>query len=171
MFTTLRSTLFFLIFSLCFLAGKSQVPFPEKCLGTWEGMLMIYQQGQLRDSVKVIFTVAKTDEDDRWAWKKEYVSEKYPMVKDYELVLKDAEKGYYITDEGDNIQLTDYLFGNKLYSVFETGGILLTSTYEMREEELIFEVTSGKKLTEDQEVNTFSVSSMQKAVFTRSKED
>lgn len=171
MITTLRSTLFLLLFSLCFVSGKSQVPFPEKCLGKWEGMLMIYQQGQLRDSVKVIFTVAKTDVADRWTWKKEYISEKFPMVKDYELVLKDAEKGQYITDEGENIQLADYLFGNKLYSVFETGGILLTSTYELREEELIFEVTSGKKLTDDQEVNNFSVSSIQRAVFTRSKED
>ena len=171
MFTTLRPTLLLLLFFLCFVAGKTQVPFPEKCLGKWEGMLMIYQQGQLRDSVKVIFTIAKTDDPERWTWKKEYISEQYPMVKDYQLVLKDAEKGHYITDEGDNIQLTDYLFGNKLYSVFETGGILLTSTYEVRDEELIFEVTSGKKLTDDQEVNNFSVSSMQRAIFTRFKED
>lgn len=153
------------------MSGKGQVHFPEKCLGTWEGMLMIYQQGQLRDSVKVIFTIAKTDEPDRWTWKKEYISEKFPLVKDYQLVLKDAEKGQYVTDEGNDILLTDYLFGDKLYSAFETEGILLTSTYELRGEELIFEVTSGKKLTEDQEVNTFSVSSMQRVVFTRLKED
>ena len=93
------------------------------------------------------------------------------MTKDYKLVLKDEQTGTYVTDEGNGIELSDYLFGNKLYSVFETQGILLTSSYELRADELIFEVTSGKKLEEGtgSGVGLFSVLNVQRVIL-RKKE-
>jgi hypothetical protein len=122
----------------------------------------------LKDSVEVRLTVAKTDKPDSWTWKTEYLSVKMPMVKDYILRLKDASKNTYITDEGNGIELDDYLFANKLYCVFETSNIILTSTYELRGNELIFEVTSGKKgVVGNQEVVNYPVENLQRVVFRR----
>ncbi|SOD91764.1 hypothetical protein [Spirosoma fluviale] len=93
-----------------------------------------------------------------------------PVVKDYTLRLKDAAKHEYVTDEGDGVVLADYLFGNKLYSVFETQGIVLTSTYELIGDKLIFEVTSGRKQAEpSQGVINYSVDNLQRVVFKKGK--
>lgn len=156
--------------SLLISNGTAQNLFPDKCAGTWEGMMQIYYQGTLRDSVKVRFTVAPQSEN-AWKWQTEYLSEKMPLTKNYTLKLKDATQNLYITDEGNGIELHEYLFGNKLYSVFEVEGILLTSSYELRGEELIFEVTSGKKIPEatTQEVSNFSTLSLQRVILKKTK--
>ena len=139
--------------------------FPDQCVGTWKGTMHLFNRGSLKDSVKVILTVAKTGQPAEWVWKTEYLSEKLPMTKDYTLRLKDADKNIYVTDEKNGIELTDYLFNNKLYSIFETEGIFLTSSYELRAKELIFEVTSGKKIPiADRPVINYSVDNLQRVV-------
>ncbi|GGD67056.1 hypothetical protein GCM10011514_33900 [Emticicia aquatilis] len=162
-------TKFFIIFLLnlgIIQNGIAQNSFIEGCLGTWKGKMYIYNKGNLRDSVEVRLTVSKTNKPDEWSWKTEYLSAKMPMVKDYVLRLKDASKNAYVTDEGNGIELADYLFNNKLYCVFETHNIILTSTYELRENELIFEVTSGKKGDiGNQEVVNYPVENLQRVVF------
>jgi hypothetical protein len=148
----------------------AQKTFVDQCLGQWKGMMYIYSRSKLVDSVLVRFTAAPTDKPDAWTWKTEYISEKLPMVKDYVLRVKDAAKGRYVTDEGDGIELSEYVFGNKMYSVFETGGILLTSSYELRGRELIFEVTSGEKLeATNEEVTNYSTNNLQRVVLHREK--
>jgi hypothetical protein len=140
--------------------------FPDKCVGSWKGMMHISSRGSLKDSVKVILTVAKGSNPNEWAWKTEYLSDKLPMTKDYVLRLKDVGKNIYVTDEKNGIELMGYLFNNKLYSVFDTQGVFLTSSYELRDKELIFEVTSGKKISAtDQQVNNYSVDNLQRVIF------
>jgi hypothetical protein len=144
---------------------KAQTPFPEKCLGNWKGMMYIYSQGVLRDSVPVKMTIAKTSDPNTWTWKTEYLSAKMPQTKDYLLRLKDKEKNSYVTDEGGGVELNNYVFGNKMYDVFEVQGITLTSTYEIVGKNLVFEVTSGKKLeTSAQGITNFSVNNLQRVV-------
>jgi hypothetical protein len=159
----------FLILCLLFAISASygQHTFVKACLGNWKGTMYIYSRGVLKDSVLVKFTVAKTEKPDAWIWKTEYLSPKQPMVKDYVLRTRDAAKGHYLTDEGGGIELLDYLFDNKLYCVFETSNIVLTSTYELRSSnELIFEVTSGKKVSEgNAPVINYSVDNLQRVVF------
>ncbi|MCU0358549.1 MAG: hypothetical protein MUE95_13310 [Cyclobacteriaceae bacterium] len=141
------------------------VPFPETSLGIWKGALLIYSGGQLRDSVRITLTVAKTSQPDEWTWRTEYHSDKHPMTKDYSLRLVDPEKQLYVTDEHNGIELLTYRHGNKLYNVFETQGILLTSTYERSGDKLIFEVTSGKRAGDEQAgVQNYSVTNLQRAV-------
>lgn len=143
--------------------------FGDRCLGTWEGMMQLYSKGVLRDSVAVRLTVNKLDAQ-AWSWKTEYLSPKQPLTKDYILRLPDPNKNIYITDEGDGLMLTDYLFGNKLYSVFEIQGVFLTSSYEWVNGVLIFEVTSGKKEpVKHPEVTTYSTDNLQRVVFTKKR--
>jgi hypothetical protein len=159
--------IFFLLAFVIAVAAPAQDLFPEKCLGVWKGTLYISQFGHVRDSVPVRFTVARLSADS-WTWKTEYLSSKMPMTKDYVLRLKDRDKQLFVTDEGGGLELTAYQVGNKLYSVFETGGILLTASYERRDTELIFEVTSGKKeAARHAEVTTFATSAVQRVVLKR----
>lgn len=160
----------FLLFPIFLLNNLCQVQaqdiFPEKCIGKWEGTMYIFQKGKLRDSVGIKFSVAPKALN-IWSWKTEYISDKYPLTKDYKLILEDSINGRYLVDEGNDVKLYDYLFGNKLYSVFETHNILLTSSYELtKSNELIFEVTSGKKLESkpNDEVHNYSVESLQRVV-------
>ena len=130
--------------------------------------MYIYSHGLLKDSVAVKHTVANTAEPDTWTWKTDYLSPKQPVTKDYLLRLKDPAKGIYEIDEGEGLLLYDYLFGNKLYCVFETEGVLLTATYELKNNELTFEVTSGTKMSGDfAGVTNYTVSHLQTVVLKR----
>lgn len=147
---------------------SAQSNFISKCIGQWQGTMYIYSAGKLRDSVNVELTVAKTNTLNVWTWKTDYKSEKMPIVKDYKMKLSETKPNCYITDEGDGIELENYLFNNKLYNVFETEGIMLTSSYELLNDKLIFEVTSGKKTSPDSaQVTNFSVSGLQRVIFSR----
>lgn len=149
---------------------NAQSDFITKCIGKWHGTMHIYSSGKLRDSVKVELTIAKTDTPNLYTWKTEYKSEKMPMVKDYKMKLSETKPNCFITDEGDGIELENYLFHNKLYSVFETEGIVLTSSYEFISEKLVFEVTSGKKTeSKNKNVTNYSVLNLQRVVFSRDK--
>ncbi len=100
----------------------------------------------------------------------QYLSQKMPMTKNYVLRIKDREKLVFVTDEGDGVELTDYQTGDKLYSVFETSGFLLTASYELQGEFLIFEVTSGKKQDPPvKDITVYSTTSVQRAVLIRDR--
>ena len=147
---------------------SAQVAFPDKCIGQWEGMMHIFQKGILKDSVKIKFSVSPAS-NNQWNWKTEYISEKFPLTKDYQLKL-DEKNNRYMVDEGAGVVLYDYLFGDKLYGVFETHNIMLTSTYELTKDgELIFEVTSGKRIEgkAEDEVRNFTVESVQRVIMRR----
>jgi hypothetical protein len=168
----LQLTIFFLTVFLNFVFNKvqAQESFADKCLGKWEGVMHIYGKGQLRDSVPVQLFVEKTMLPNTWIWKTKYLSKTNPMEKNYKLILKDAATQAYVTDEGDGIELADYCFNNKLYGVFETHEVMLTSSYELLGNQLIFEVTSGKKMDEKKEVTNYSVLNIQRVIFKRIEE-
>jgi hypothetical protein len=158
-----------LLVSVLFSNGQSVVLFGDRCLGTWEGTMHLYSKGSLKDSVAVRLSVEKLSPTS-WTWKTEYLSATMPMIKDYVLRTPDPAQNKYITDEGGGLELTNYLFGNKLYSVFETHEVYLTSTYEIMGDTLIFEVTSGKKepITHP-EVTTYSTANLQRVIFRKMK--
>lgn len=147
----------------------AQENFADKCEGKWKGTMYIYGKGQIRDSVPVELFVQKTSLPHTWVWKTNYLSNKYPMEKNYKLVLKDTTSQTYLIDEGDGVELWSYYFNNKLYSVFETHDVMLTSSYELQGDLLIFEVTSGKKIEDRREVTSYGVLSLQRVVFKRGK--
>ena len=159
------STYFFLS-SIC-MNLCAQENFADKCEGKWKGTMYIYGKGQIRDSVPVELIVQKTSLPLTWVWKTNYLCNKNPIEKNYKLVLKDTASQTYLIDEGDGVELWSYFFINKLYSVFETHDVMLTSSYELQGDELIFEVTSGKKIEDRKEVTNYSVLSLQRVVFKR----
>lgn len=136
--------------------------------GKWKGTLIIWKENKIMDSVPTELTIKTIIKDSIWQWKTEYISATMPVTKDYSLRVVDKQKGIYITDEGDGIELMNYTFGNKLYSNFETSGILLTSSYVWIGNDIIFEIASGKKIdniNSNAEVLNFTVRNLQKVVY------
>lgn len=158
-------SLFFCFVLLFSTQLQAQNTFPEQCIGVWEGTMYIYGGGQLRDSVRVRHTVKPIDKTS-WTWKTDYLSEKLPMTKDY--ILRQQEPSIYVVDEGQNITIPMRQAGNKIYSVFEVQGILLTSSYELSNGQLIFEVISGKKNSEaNAQVGTYLINAVQRVILKR----
>ncbi len=156
------------IAALCPAVATAQTHSAERCLGVWEGKMLIYRESKVIETVPIKLTVARAKTAGDFTWKTEYFSPTRPMTQDYVLRVKDLEKGVYVTDEGGGVELADYLHGDKLYNVFEVQGVMLTATYELRGEELIFEVTSGKKLPDEKAgVVNYSVVNLQRAVLKR----
>lgn len=142
---------------------------PDRMAGSWTGNLDIWSGGVKRDSVPVTLTIASRGRD-RWQWKMEYHSKTNPMVKDYELRVKDRTKGHFITDEGGGVILEDFVIGDKMVSQFETQGIWLTSTQELRDGKLMFEVTAGKRSDiPSTGVTNITITSVQRAMLKRAK--
>ena len=133
--------LFIILISFSF----AQTSFPNSHLGVWEGKMKILKEGKVKVKIDIKMTIKETENDSLWIWKTEYISDKMPGVKDYKLKLINRDKGLFIIDEGDGLELDCLYFENKLYSIFSFKETLLTATYEFKEDEIIFEVLSGKK--------------------------
>ena len=143
--------------------------FADRCEGTWQGMMYMYHQNSNRDSLNVSLEVERLPQENSWKWKTSYEAKPEKIIKDYTLILVDAEKGRYIIDEGDGIKLDCYQYDQKLYSTFSVNESLLTATYEIRADSLLFEVTSGERgeATGDSTIFNYSVQHVQKVVFQR----
>jgi hypothetical protein len=160
--------LFTLIFCVIMSVASAQHAYIKTCEGNWTGTMYMYKHGVLRDSVAVTLTVAPIANQEAWTWRTEYLSAKMPMTKNYVLRVKDAVRRIYVTDEGGGVELTTYQHAAKLYNIFETEGIFLTSTYECQGDKIIFEVTSGKKEAGGHPaVINYSVDNLQRVVFVR----
>jgi len=149
---------------------SAQKYFPDRCIGKWKGVMYISRNGIVKDSIKMQLSIASITDAaiPSWSWKTEAFTGRMPVTKNYVLRLKDAAKNWYTKEEGVGVELQDYFFGNKLYSVFETSGVMLTSTYELLDNKLISEVTSGKKIiAENNGVINYSVDNLQRVVFSR----
>lgn len=158
--------LFVFVVLMMVIANTSTAQLSQKWMGNWSGTMYMFDYGKPVDSVSVSFIVKPAVQDSSYIWRMEYHSVKMPMVKDYVLRLRDAARGLYVTDEGDGIELTSYLVGAKMYSLFEVQGIMLTACYELKGNELIFEVTSGKKEPPTGGgVSSYSVKNLQRVVF------
>lgn len=161
-----RTMLSWLPLLIILISGNAvaQANFGLRCAGNWKGTMHSYSQGVLTDSVPVVLEVSQQD-DSVFRWKMEYLSEKKPLVKDYHLVYKGGN--FYQIDEGSGIEIDAYLFANRLVSVFETEGVLLTSVYEWNKDTLVFEITSGTKEKSNAEVQSYHVGFLQNIRFKR----
>jgi len=153
-----------------FINLNAQDYFPDKCLGIWSGKMHVHSKGIIVDSVDVRMTIEKIPDSLHWMWKTEYISEKYPVTKNYKLILENPASNKFTLDENNGILLYSYVFGNKMFSNFEVQGTMLTSVYILGEDELIFEITSGKEIGKTgNEITNFSILNLQRSVLKRVK--
>lgn len=79
-----------------------------------------------------------------YAWNIIYGEDKEKGLRPYLLKPVDPETGRYVIDEQNTILLDAILISGKLYSRFDVMGNLLLSTVELVEDELHYEIISGK---------------------------
>jgi len=168
----------FRILCTCFLivqgfTSQAQEHFIDKCEGVWEGSLEMYNaksQEASSEKPKVTFTVQTIIEDSLWTWRTDYESERFGHItKDYKLVAKDVKKGMYLLDEGDNLILDQRVIGTKMYSVFEVENMVLSASYELIGEHLIFEVLSSPRSKDTTAVISHTLGNMQRVTLSRKK--
>lgn len=149
----------------CLFPGLSQAQnqFPDSWEGIWEGMLNIYNQNKLVDSVQMNFEVHPTENDSIWVWKATYETDIPDAEKDYLLVLVDGESGEYAIDEQDGIILRAWLSGNTLSSMFRVNETVLLTRYEKYGDQIHFEVIYGEEPLEDDGVSSGLIGGRQRA--------
>ncbi len=158
---------------------KDSMGFPETWAGDWIGALSIYNAKGLAQEIPMELQIHRTDSVDRFTWKIIYGEDKVAGARNYELVVKDREKGEYVVDELNSIALECYLIDNKLFSWYVVQDNLILVTNEVNGEEMQFEViagsqipvsTTGGTIIEEEdvpEVDTYPVKGFQRASLMR----
>ena len=118
--------------------------FPDAWLGNWKGTLHIYNEKGKAQELPMELELAEIEGAENYVWAIIYGEDKEKGRRPYELRVVDAEKGVYVIDEKNTIELESYLLGNKLYNRFLVAESLLLCTYEKKGDTMIFEVISGK---------------------------
>jgi hypothetical protein len=161
-------------------AKTATIPqFPKDYIGNWSGVLEIYNSAGKVQEVPMQLNIQplKDSASTQYSWEIIY-GEKGKDHRPYRLVPVDADKGHWLVDENDGIQLDCFYLGGTLYSQFSVQGNMLTCTDRLEGDKLFYEITTSKtkalKTTggtseESPAVDSYKVPTTQKAVLTRKK--
>jgi hypothetical protein len=142
-----------------------QFNIPNDYEGNWHGMMYLSHSGAVHDSVNVQFLIQRMNNFE-WQWKTDYKSDKMKLSKDY--TLKYKGHNHYVLDEHNGIHLQFYLYGDKLFSIFEMGDQCFIGTYIFESNKIHFEIISGKYLSmENESIRHFHVVNVQRVTFKR----
>ena len=167
----MKHFVFLFLFILTTSFGYSQVQdfsFPEDAVGKYSGTLLI-DSPRGKQEIPMEFHLIKTDSVHRFDYKLIYAGQ----PRNYTLIIKDKEKGICEVDENNGIILPSRFSGNTLFSFFEVQNNFLSSRFEFRKDELVFEIlfsntkqktTSGGTSEQIPEVYGYPISTVQKAV-------
>jgi len=119
--------------------------FPDNWAGIWQGELDIYNAQGKAQSIPMELHILPIDTSDRYTWTIIYGSGDQAQRRPYELVTIDTATGHFLIDEKNSILIDAYRLGPKLIQRFSVMGNMLVTTNEVRGEEMIFEIFSGKE--------------------------
>lgn len=122
--------------------------FPQNWEGRYIGMLQIFKAGQSKAARKIEMELIIKQislDSNRYEWQIIYGTDKVKGLREYELIVKNRDKGLYIIDERNSILLDAFLVNGKLISRFSVAGNLITATYEKEGDYIHFEILSGKE--------------------------
>ncbi|RDK89244.1 hypothetical protein C8D94_1011128 [Marinirhabdus gelatinilytica] len=148
------------------------VYFPEDFFGIYKGTLHISSE-KGKQEVPMELHLFATDTIGAYTYTLVYGEGTSKQVRDYSLVEIDAEKGLFQVDENNGILLDTKILSNKLYTLFEVSGNLLTTFITFEKDHLIFEIvfapTSKKNVTHgndeaNTEVISYPITTVQRAV-------
>ncbi len=142
----LFSTFIFVLCTFTISAQDKLIIFPDDFFGIWEGPLNIYQGQTVAQTVVMRAVSLPTDTAGTYVWAIIYGQDTIKGLRDYEMRMVDKSKGHCIIDEKNGIILDSYFMGNKLVSNFTVMENQLLTMYELRGDELIFEVFVNKAL-------------------------
>jgi len=150
--------------------------FPVNWLGKWSGKLEIMNKAQVVKSLTMellIDTIQSADSVAQWKWEITYIDGETIDNRKYILKEINSTTGEYAIDENNGIALSSFYFKENLFSYFKVGNILLSSTYRLENETIIFEIqtiqienptSSGGVSDEIPEVLSYPINGFHKAV-------
>ena len=142
--------------------------FPEDAIGKYSGTLLI-DSPRGKQEIPMEFHLIKTDSVHRFDYKLIYAGQ----PRNYTLIIKDKEKGICEVDENNGIILPSRFSGNTLFSFFEVQNNFLSSRFEFKKDELVFEIlfsntkqktTTGGTSEQIPEVYGYPISTIQRAI-------
>jgi hypothetical protein len=125
------------------LAADKPAALPAAWHGTWAGTMVVTGPTDKRTEVPVVLLIEPVKGSNAVTWKTTYDGSP-KVVKDYKLVPAEGERGRFVVDEGNGIELAARLVDGVMYSTFEVGGAVLTARYELRDKAIRMEITSAK---------------------------
>lgn len=128
------------------LGEGNDLDFPESWVGEWKGELSIFRGKEVAQTVGVEMKIKELEDGTGFEWTTRYLDER-KTVKPYKLLVLDETAGHYQLDEGP-IKLDSYFANGTLRSWFKSGEVLIYSQYELVGEHLVFELISGKAVSE-----------------------
>ncbi len=168
----LFSIIFCLFFSASAISQDKSIDFPDDFFGIYKGNLHISSE-KGNQNIPMEFHLLATDSVGTYAYTLVYGEGETKQVCRYTLIEKSKEKGTYVVDENNGILMDTKVIDNKMYTLFEVQGNLLTTfiTFESGylDFEIIFSPTSKQTTTyteneEKIEVISHPITTVQRAV-------
>jgi hypothetical protein len=159
-----------------FLSYAQSNPFPKGWEGNWTGELLWYK-GAAKEPRKVNMElrIHSTDTLNKYSWQIIYGSGSKDN-RPYTLIAKDTAKGHWAIDENNGIVLDQFLIADKFCGAFTVGSSTIVNNYWMDNDKLIVEfynlsgkpiATTGKGTEDSPTVDSYKVTTYQKAVLSR----
>lgn len=120
-------------------AQEKTIHFPDDYFGNYAGTLMIYNNKGVTE-YPMEFYLQPTKIANEYTYTIVYGNGEQRQERLYTLKVKDAEKGIFVVDENNGILLENRVVKNKLYTLFEVDGKILTTFITFEKEYLIFEI-------------------------------
>jgi hypothetical protein len=144
-----------LLFFFSFLSSFvwSQLPasphngIPDDWLGSYEGVMEIYNNNGLQQKIGVNFDLQIMDRPNYWTYNMSYINLKDGEVastKAYKIFYAEETKKLWL-DEGNSLLIEMTHLGNCFYDHFELSGMFFNSSLCKQDENLIFQITGGQK--------------------------
>lgn len=173
-------------FSLAFAATPLQLgaqgAFPASWAGRWQGTLTtVAPPDSVRNRIPISLLIVKEDTGSAWTWRTVFNADTVRGLRDYRLLVRDAAKGHYATDERNDLVLESTFVDGTLVSVFQVGGRVLESRYALLGDSLVHDIMwwnatpmasqrgSGANAEAGAEVRSHRVEGRQRAVFRRAQ--
>lgn len=160
--------------------SAAQSTFPAQWAGRWEGTLTTSAPpDSVRSRLPVTLFIAREDTGSAWTWRTVFNADTVRGVRPYRLVVRDAARGLYATDERNGLELESTWISGTLVSVFQVGSRVLESRHSMHGDTLVHDITwwsatparrmrgSGANAEQGAEVLSFRVEGRQRAALRR----
>lgn len=126
------------------LSSWAQSIVPTDWTGIYKGTLDIYKKDTIAHKVKMVLEINAKVKDSVFDWKISYDFKGETDVREYEIILQDRKKGYYLLDEKNSIFLDGYLNLNVLTFFYNVMDSFLVTEYTFNKDDSItFDLISG----------------------------
>ncbi|MEM7784778.1 MAG: hypothetical protein AAF939_12500 [Planctomycetota bacterium] len=163
------------LFSVTLCGDLKTDPLPKKWHGTWVGQMKFFpgmpeavKNSAASGKVAVQFEIEEITNSNALVWRMTIGSDSNRVVKDYKLVPTGKPNEFLIDENG--IDLNAYHYGDIIYSQFSFEEMVLIARYELKEDQLLFEVTTGIPIGEKQldgKIQTWKISAVQSVLMKR----